>query len=261
MRLLAPIRRGTFLVLLGAALVSVALTVGVAVRAPAPMAVSAPEPVGPSRPAPSGSTTPGDSPTGTTQPADDAGQPDGGEPDGRDQPDGGDQPGVSQSGAPDSPGTSSRPQPPAGQAAKFQAVAGPACPVDARRDVRISGGWQVVPGDSWTGDGCGDRFLYSAPDDTNYLQWRFTLDGPARCRVAVFVPDSPLSSDNVWYGIGDRPDNADYRIGGFTVDQKANRGRWVEGASVPVGDGMLMVNVDGDQNRTGVTAAPLRVSC
>lgn len=203
MRLLAPVRRSTLLVLVGAALASVALTAGVAVRGPTPMAASTPEPVGPT-PASSGSAP-----------------------------------------------------------APFQAVAGPACPVDGTRDVRISTGWQVVPGNSWTGDGCGNRFLYSAPADANSLRWLFTFDGDGAvdCRVSVFVPDSPLSSDRVWYGIGDQLDNVDQRIGGFTVDQKAGRGSWVGGATVPVGTGALVVNVDGKQNLAGVTAAPLKVSC
>lgn len=241
MRLLAPVRRSTFLVLLGAALVSVALTVGVAVRTPAPpAAVSVPEPVTPSAPS--------TSPTGPSQPAEDQ---TGDRP--RDQP--------RDAGSRGERSTVSPPAPPTEPGATFQAVAGPACPVDAGRNVRISGGWEIVPGDSWTQDGCGNRFLYSAPDDPNYLQWRFTLDRPRSCRVAVFVPDSPLASDVVWYGIGDRFDNADYRIGGFSVDQEANRGEWVGGATVPVSDGMLVVNVEGGQNRTGVTAAPLRVSC
>jgi hypothetical protein len=194
MRLLAPVRRSTFLVLLGAALVSVALTVGAGVRVSAPMAVSAPE----------------------------------------------------------------RARVPAG---RFLAVAGPACPVDATRDVRISAGWRVVPGNSWTGDGCGDRFLHSAPGDANYLRWRFRLDGPAVCRVVVFVPDSPLASGVVWYGVGDRPDNPGYRTGGFTVDQRANRGRWVDGTRIAVRAGTLVVNVDGNQNPAGAVAAPLRLSC
>jgi hypothetical protein len=118
-----------------------------------------------------------------------------------------------------------------------------------------------VPGDSWTQDGCGDRVLHSAPRDQNYIQYRFTLAGPRTCRVAVFVPDSPLASDVVWYGVGDRFDNPDHRVGGFSVDQKAGRGEWVDGATVPVGDGMLVVTVEGDQNRTGVAAGPVRVSC
>lgn len=193
MRLFAPVRRSTLLVLLGAALVSVALTTGAAVRGPTSSAGSVPAP----------------------------------------------------------------------PAETFQAVAGPACPVDGTRDVRISTGWRVVPGSSWTGDGCGDRFLYSAPADANSLRWLFTFDGSGAvdCRVSVFVPDSPLSSDLVWYGIGDQLDNVERRIGGFTVDQKASRGSWVDGATVPVGTGALMVNVDGQQNLTGVTAAPLKVSC
>jgi len=238
--MLAPVRRGTFLVLLGAFLVSVALTVGVAVRGAAPMAVSAPEPV-----VPTGDTPTGDAPPPTT-------------------------PDVWPTDAPNEPSTSepstTTPSPPLSTApterdepaAGFRAVAGPACPVNASRDVRISAGWQVVPG-----DGCGDRFLYSAPDDENFLQWRFTVAEPAdrTCRIAVFVPDSGLASSRVWYGITDQFENPDHRAGGFSLDQKANRGRWVDTATVPNDTGTLLVNVNGDQGLTGVAAGPLRVSC
>jgi translation initiation factor IF-2 len=121
----------------------------------------------------------------------------------------------------------------------------------------------VIPGNSWSGDGCANRFLYAAPDDPNYLQWLFTFDAPAArtCRIDVFVPDSSLASTKAWYGVADRFDNVRYRIGGFTVDQKANRGRWVQAATVPVDTRSLLVHVDGDQGLTGVTAGPLRVSC
>jgi hypothetical protein len=121
----------------------------------------------------------------------------------------------------------------------------------------------VVPGDSWTGDGCGNRFLYTSPDEPNYLRWQFTFDAPAArtCRIEVFVPDSPLASATVWYGIGDRFDNSEYRIGGFTLDQKANRGQWATATTIPVGTNALMVNVNGDDGLTGVAAGPLRVSC
>jgi len=251
MRLLAPVRRATLLVLLGAAFVSVALTVGVVLRGPTPVAASAPEPAPPA----------GSSPTRSVSSQPSPEQPSPGQP----TPD---QPASDDTRAGDPSPETSRPASspkatPAPRAGTFQAVAGPACPVDGTRNVHISTGWQVVPGDSWTGDGCGDRFLYSAPADTNYLQWLFTFDGEGvySCQVSVFVPDSPLASDLVWYGIGDRFDNVDYRTGGFTVDQKANRGSWVEGATVPVGTGALMVNVDGKQNLTGIAAAPLKVSC
>jgi translation initiation factor IF-2 len=204
--MLAPARRGTFLVLMGAFLVSVALTVGVAVRGPTPVAVSAPEPV-----APAGDTPSGDAP----------------------------------------------PRP------SFRAVAGPACPVNASQDVRISAGWQVVPGDSWTGDGCGNRFLYSSPDDENHVQWRFTLDGPAdrTCRIAVFIPGSAFAASRVWYGVTDQFENIDHRVGGFSLDQKANRGRWVDAATIPNDTGTLLVNLNGDQGLAGTTAGPLRVTC
>lgn len=254
MRLLAPVRRATLLVLLGAALVSVALTVGVVVRGPTPMAASVPEPALPAGGSPTSTSSTG---TASSPPSSEQSAPGLSTTDATtaDRPAPGDA-----SPKKRGPASSSTPAPSAGT---FQSVAGPACPVDGTRNVHISTGWKVVPGDSWTGDGCGDRFLYSEPDDANYFQWLFTFDGEGdySCRVSVFVPDSPLASDFVWYGIGDRVDNVDYRIGGFTVDQKANRGSWVDGATVPVGNGALMVNVDGEQNLTGVAAAPLKVSC
>jgi hypothetical protein len=201
---LDPGHRATFLVLLGAALVSVALTIGVLSQGPAASArQAAPEPVG------------------------------------------------------------STPRAATGSYGTFKGVAGPACPVDGTRGTRSSNGWQVVPGDSWTGDGCGDRFLYTTPDEPNYLQWQFTFDAPAArtCEIEVFVPDSPLASATVWYGVGDRLDNAEYRIGGFALDQKADRGQWARAATIPVGTSTLMINVNGDDGLTGVAAGPLRVSC
>jgi hypothetical protein len=135
--------------------------------------------------------------------------------------------------------------------------------VDPSRGTRLSGGWEVIPGNSWSGDGCANRFLYSAPDNQNYLQWVFMFTTPAArtCRIEVFVPDSPLASTKTWYGIADRLDNMEYRIGGFTIDQKTNRGHWTRAATVPVDTTTLLINVDGDQGLTGVTAGPLRVSC
>jgi hypothetical protein len=239
--MLAPVRRGTFLVLMGALLGAMTLTIGVAVRGPTPMAVSAPEPVVPTSDTPTSDTVPAitpeewptEEPVTSTEP--------------------------STTTPPPSTAPTERDQP----AAAFRAVAGPACPVNASRDVRITAGWQVVPGDSWTGDGCGDRFLYSSPDDENHVQWRFTLGGPAdrNCRIEVFIPDSGLASSRVWYGITDQLENTDHRVGGFSLDQEANRGRWVNGATIPNDTGTLLVNLNGDQGLTGVTAGPLRVTC
>jgi hypothetical protein len=192
---LDPRRRATFLVLSGAALVSVALTVGVLAQGPA---ASAPKPVG---------ATP--------------------------------------------------------SAGSFDAVAGPSCPVNGTRGTRSSNGWRVVPGGGWTGAGCGDRFLYTPPGEPNYLRWLFMFDAPATrtCRIEVFVPNSPLASATVWYGIGDRVDNVGYRVGGFSLDQGANRGRWAEATTIPADTVALTVTVTGDDGPTGVVAGPLRVSC
>jgi len=249
---LDPDHRATFLVLLGACVVSVALTIGVLAQGPAASAPrSAPEPVGPVGGAPS-PTLPSPAVSSAAAPSSPAPEA---------APDSGATTGASPSSSRPSPTPRSSKPTSAGSA--FTAVAGPACPVDGTRGTRISNGWQVIPGDSWTGDGCGDRFLYTAPDEPNYLQWLFTFDAPAdrTCRIEVFVPDSPLASATVWYGVGDRFDNADYRVGGFTLDQKANRGRWARAAAIPVGTNTLMINVNGDDGRTGVAAGPLRVSC
>lgn len=239
-------RRGTFVVLLGAGLAAVTLTVGVITQGAMPVAASAPEPVTPISTTPVGDT-PSVEPTSTLPTS----------PDSSATP-------TTSSPTPTATSrpTSTRPSAPP-EEPPFRAIAGPACPVTGSRSVQVSPGWQVVPGNSWTGDGCGNRFLYSAPDDPNYVQWRFAFDAPAdrSCRITVFVPDSPLASAKIWYGVADRFENASYRVGGFTVDQEAGRGRWVDAGIVSVGTGVLLVNVDGEQGLTGVTAGPLRVSC
>ena len=239
-------RRGTFLVLLGAGLAAVTLTVGVVTQGAMPVAASAPEPVAPISTTPVGDT-PSREPTSTLPtPPDSSATP-------------------TTSSSP-TPSATSRPMstpsaPPEEPA--FRAIAGPACPVTDSRSVQVSPGWQVVPGNSWTGDGCGNRFLYSAPDDPNYVQWRFAFDTPAErdFRITVFVPDSPLAKAQVWYGVADRFENASYRVGGFTVDQEAGRGRWVNAGNISVGTGALLINVNGAQGLTGVTAGPVRVAC
>jgi hypothetical protein len=252
-----PGRRGTLLVLLGAGLAAVTLTVGVGTQGAMPVAAGAPEPATPPSITPTSDTPPVEPTSAVPTPPDSSAGA---------TPTTSSRPAPSTTSPPTSPSTSrptpKRPPAPAGEPT-FRAVAGPACPTTSSRSVRVSPGCQVVPGDSWTGDGCGDRFLYSAPDDPNYVQWRFTFDAPAdrSCRIAVFVPDSPLAGASVWYGVADRFENAGYRVGGFTVDQDAGRGRWTDGGTVSVSTGTLLVNVNGDQEPTGVTAGPLRVSC
>jgi len=239
-------RRGTFLVLLGAGLAAVTLTVGVVTQGAMPVAASVPEPVAPASTTPT-SDTPPDVPASPLPTS----------------PDSSATPTTSSSPTPTitSRPTSTRPSAPPGEP-PFRAIAGPACPVTDSRSVQVSPGWQVVPGNSWTGDGCGNRFLYSAPDDPNYVQWRFAFDTPAdrSCRITVFVPDSPLASAKIWYGVADRFENASYRVGGFTVDQEAGRGRWVDAGIVSVDTGVLLVNVNGEQELTGVSAGLLGVS-
>jgi hypothetical protein len=240
-----PSHKGTYLVLLGAAIGALALAIPAATQGP--VALSSPEPVTPpsrTAPAPPTSTTRAADPTSpsptspnptTSAPTTSARPTSSRPPSGR-------------------PTTSARPTSPGNAPVAFRAVAGPACPVDASRWTSLSADWEVVPGDSWTGDGCGDRFLYSSADSSNYVQWHFMFSAEAArtCRIEVFVPDSPLALAKVRYDVADR---------GFTVDQKANRGRWARAVNVPVATTALTVRLDGDQGLTGVTAGPVRVTC
>lgn len=164
----------------------------------------------------------------------------------------------------------------------FVAVAGPSCPRDASRSVRIDGlpgkdGWKDASVAGWTGADCGDSFLFSeltydpraATHPRNTFQWRFTtgLRGLHQCSVAVYVPRSGLAGQRVWYTVSDGFDEDAPTAAEFTLDQAMRMGTWVR-APVPitVTSGVVMVEIkdDGRGNTTGdqsMVAGPVRLAC
>ncbi|GAA2213697.1 hypothetical protein GCM10009850_091600 [Nonomuraea monospora] len=164
----------------------------------------------------------------------------------------------------------------------FVAVAGPGCPRDARRSVRIEGvpgrdGWKDASAPGWTGAGCGDGFLFSAltydPGQavprSNSFQWRFTtgLDGRHQCQVKVYVPKTRFAGQRVWYTVTDGFDQDARTVAEFTLDQRMRQGTWAPGpAPVTITSGLVMVRITdtGRGNATGdqaMVAGPLRLSC
>nr|WP_311132386.1 hypothetical protein [Nonomuraea gerenzanensis]SBO95907.1 WD-40 repeat protein [Nonomuraea gerenzanensis] len=162
----------------------------------------------------------------------------------------------------------------------FTAVAGPSCPRDTTRSVRIDGmpgrdGWKDAAASGWTGAGCGDSFLFSElkpgseANTRNSFQWRFTtgLRGPHDCTLTVYVPKSELAGQRVWYTVSDGFDEEARTVGEFTLDQGVRQGQWVP-APVPlvVTSGLVIVEISdtGRGNSTGnqaMAAGPVRLSC
>ncbi|HEU5473108.1 MAG TPA: hypothetical protein VFV67_20875 [Actinophytocola sp.] len=163
----------------------------------------------------------------------------------------------------------------------FRAVAGPACPMDDSRRTTVSGasgnrGWRAEHGGSWTGDGCADTFLFAvlkfdprrADNPENYVQWLFRLEEATAqsCQIEVYVPASARAHAVVRYDLADRFENFDVPIGEFTVDQAANRGRWVTGTTVLVETGAVLVQLGGDgeglpPGPNPIAAGPVRINC
>jgi hypothetical protein len=62
-------------------------------------------------------------------------------------------------------------------------------------------------------------------------------------------------------GCAGRFDGAGHLAGGFGLDQREHRGRWVDGPAVRVTTGMLVVTVAGAGSTRGVAASAARVTC
>ncbi|SEG88738.1 hypothetical protein SAMN05444920_106296 [Nonomuraea solani] len=164
----------------------------------------------------------------------------------------------------------------------FIAVAGPGCPRDAKRSVRIDGlpgrdGWKDASVPGWTGAGCGDGFLFSeltydatkTTHPSNSFQWRFTtgLDGRHQCYVGVYIPKTGFAGQRVWYTVIDGFDQDARTVAEFTLDQRMRQGKWVAGpAPVTITSGLAMVEITdtGKGNTTGdlaMVAGPVRLAC
>lgn len=174
------------------------------------------------------------------------------------------------------PETATPPQPP------FTAVAGPGCPRDASRSVRIGSapgqdGWKDARAPGWTGAGCSDSFLFSqlaydsaaAKHPENSVQWRFTSDlrGQQQCTVEIYVPNSDKAGRRVWYTVGDDFLGDTRTVGEFTLDQSMRRGTWVQSpAAVTITSGLVVVEIkDTGKGNAGdgqsMAAGPARLTC
>jgi hypothetical protein len=180
------------------------------------------------------------------------------------------------------------PAKPAPPAAAFTAVAGERCPQDATRGYLRAGnrdgrrdGRRGRDGDrrsplrftgGWTGDGCSGAYHAVATSDrtgggTLSLWWFRT--GPVdrgSCAVSVYVPQprdgDDLGARTAHYSVLSGSTRAPDRSGGFSVDQVANQGRWVEAGSFPIRAASVAVQLlDQDGGGKRLAAAQVRVAC
>ncbi|MFI6793158.1 helix-turn-helix domain-containing protein [Nonomuraea sp. NPDC050383] len=157
-------------------------------------------------------------------------------------------------------------------------VVGPGCPLDKRRDYSINeqhdDGWHPATG-GWTGDGCTGRMFYTAlaGQTTPYaypLRWKESfvwravtgVAGPARCALAVHVPDSSYAAAVAIYRLH-RTSNADGdSIADLPVDQAAHHGSWlVHHVSVPDATDLSVELVDTGPGDRTIAADAISMAC
>ncbi|MBO4209037.1 hypothetical protein [Micromonospora echinofusca] len=201
-------------------------------------------------------------------------------------------------GSPSSPSRAPRPTPgnptggtpspaaPLKPAVTFTEVGGYHCPDTATRGFRHSGwysdgkrGWYSIGTGGWTANGCPGHYEAmpmsgsATKDDSGlYAEWWFAVGSATRsCAASTYVPTTTDDRN-----VAGRP--ATYQVrdveGGpvratFTIDQRANRGRWVSAGTYPVTGGRIVirsVNRGIDWNASGETlehiaVAQMRVTC
>lgn len=139
----------------------------------------------------------------------------------------------------------------------FSALAGPGCPSGAGAATTVTGGWTSTTG-GWTRDGCDGTALAHPTTATggDSITWRFTVPSTGACSVQVFVPAGGDAAEALY----DVVSGGD--VGGFTVDQKHNQGRWAAAGTFAASAGPFSVRLtDRGTGRTTVTAASVRVTC
>ncbi len=171
--------------------------------------------------------------------------------------------------------------PPTVAGAAFVTSAGPSCTQSGARttnayDSSGGDGWHSASATMWTGDGCGGTFLWTrlANVSGDADQWQEDLDyyfntglsNGGRCMISVYVPDTPYANGIAHYWVtAEGPPNPSYgnRIAAFTIDQAANRGRWITAGTY--GFGGKRVTVELDDNGPGANAtivgSDVNISC
>ncbi|WP_371493756.1 hypothetical protein OG871_01805 [Kitasatospora sp. NBC_00374] len=98
-------------------------------------------------------------------------------------------------------------------------------------------GWRSNSG-GWSGDGCNGTYT-SVPmsgaankDDGNSVVWTFNLGKVSSCALAVYIP-----ADGDVKKVGGNPTyytvQSGSSSGSFSINQTANRGRWVNQGTYP----------------------------
>jgi hypothetical protein len=162
------------------------------------------------------------------------------------------------------------------------AVAGESCPQTPASGY-LRRGWSVdwysAAAGGWTGDGCAGRVV-SVPmsgsrtvdDQDNVVVWWFRVPIGSSCAIEVFVPGTgdvlDAAGAPATYLVYATTGAVGAPIGGVTVDQVHNQGRWVAAGSFRLTGGELAVRlatrgIDWGPGRVGahLGVSALRVIC
>lgn len=176
-------------------------------------------------------------------------------------------------------GASARPSPTAKSSSQhapaFAATGGPFC---SQKSTVLTNAYHDPHGDGWHiasarhGE-CGVHFLYTqlarVASDPNQWQddydWTFNtgLASP-RCTLDFLIPASAHANSTVHYWTSAGSQNFDSQIASFTIDQRADRGRWVSRGPFVFPGGTVFVELtdNGEGLPTAqAVVAPVRVTC
>jgi hypothetical protein len=176
-----------------------------------------------------------------------------------------------------------RQPPPRLAVATYSAIAGDGCRHDSTRGYQEIGrytdgsrGWYSRSSGAWTGDGCSGSFdalpmsgSATRDDRSAYVVWWFKPSNlrQGNCTISVYIPTGrefeDVAGDPAYYNVVAGEGSYD-RVSGFTVDQIANRGRWLTAGTFPLRDGQIavqMVTRGQDPNGEHLAAGQVRTSC
>ncbi len=169
------------------------------------------------------------------------------------------------------------------RAVSFSAVTGYGCPSGAAASFTQHGFWRQgldgflteASGGPLSGscNGSYDAMPMSGSttqvDPDNYALWTFHTSPVASgvCQISVYVPDNPsivlVGGDPAVYQVFAAARPTGHPVGAFNVDQRASRGKWINGGSWRVAAGVLTVKLLSlgiDWTSTAQTHAHLAIS-
>jgi hypothetical protein len=171
--------------------------------------------------------------------------------------------------------TQSRVSPSAATHPAFAATGGPFCP---QSSAVTTYEYNDPHGDGWhrassPGGVCGKYFLYTrlarVPGDPYQWQedydWTFNTGLAApHCTLHFYIPVSAHADSPVFYWISTGSQNIGNEIASFTINQRANRGRWLTRGpfAFPGGTVFLELTDQGEGPPTAdAVAAAVRLTC